>query len=188
MNTAFGPAEELIFDLRHHRWPICYELADSNYEAIRKTRRLLGEQFEIALRSAMENDHQAVEDASRRLSAETIMVMGWHADQIFFWRDRSDDRILQAAAMGFIDRAYDRLLDLELIDCVFYQNLNRFVYRWTYIGKLVLKKLDIKSTLSPFKTEKAIENSPEDARRRFQEMRLRERIRYAFFPRKLNDH
>ena len=40
MNTAFGPAEELIFDLRHRRWPICYKLEGEDGEAIRNTRKL----------------------------------------------------------------------------------------------------------------------------------------------------
>ena len=86
MNTAFGPAEELIFDLRHRRWPICYKLEGEDGEVIRNIRKLLGEQIEIALRSAMGSEHQAVEDASRRLSTETIMFMGWYAHHDVFLR------------------------------------------------------------------------------------------------------
>jgi hypothetical protein len=194
MNTAFGSAEELPFDLRHRRWPICYELAEEDHETIRKTRKHLGEQIEMALRSAMGCVHQAVEDASRRLSAENIMVMGRHAHHDLFWNDRSSETVIQVAAMGFVDRTYDRLLDLKLIDCVFVQERKRFVYRWTYLGKLVLKKVHIKSALSPFDSEKstgtemAAEDLPKETRRRFQEMSFRERLLCAVFPGRLTDH
>jgi hypothetical protein len=144
MNTAFGPAEELIFDLRHRRWPICYKLVGDEGEAIRSTKKLLGEQIQMALRSAMDSEHQAVEDASRRLSAETILYIGWHVHHDVFWDDDSQMTVLQRAALSFVDHAVDRLLDLNLIDCFFDPGLKRFVYRWTYLGKLVLKKLDNK--------------------------------------------
>lgn len=32
MNTAYGPVEEQIFDIRQRRWPICYELKGENPE------------------------------------------------------------------------------------------------------------------------------------------------------------
>jgi hypothetical protein len=173
MNTAFGPAEELIFDLRHRRWPICYKLDGEDGETIRNTRKLLGEQIQMALCSAMTSEHKAVEDASRRLSAETIMFMEWHAHHDLFWNDSKGQSVLQAAALGFIDHAVDRLLDLKLMDCFFDPNLQRFVYRWTYIGKLVLKKLDIK------RPQPAASSKP-----CFQKMRLRDRLLCALFPNK----
>jgi hypothetical protein len=159
MNTAFGPPEELIFDLRHRRWPICYKLEGEGGEAIRNTRKLLEEQIQIALLSAMNSEHQAVEDASRRLSTPTIEFMEWHVDHDLFWWNHGDVTILQRAALSFIDHAVDRLLDLRLIDCFFDSNQKRFVYRWTYLGKLVLKKLDIRPRSQP-NTANMVSNNP----------------------------
>jgi hypothetical protein len=210
MNTAFGPAEALMFDLQHRRWPICYKLEGEDSEAIRITKKVLGEQIEIALRSAMNSEHQAVEDASRRLSTETIMFMGWHAHHDVFWNDSKGQTILQAAALGFIDHAIDRLLDLKLIDCFFDPDMKKFVYRWTYIGKLVLKKLDIKPRSSPDFTKAVSDNPlteaesplvipsagrsggpqpqlPAPAKRCFKEMTLRNRLLCALFPNKFPD-
>jgi hypothetical protein len=48
--------EELIFDPRHRRWPICYKLEGEGGEAIRNTRKLLEEQIQIALLSAMNSE------------------------------------------------------------------------------------------------------------------------------------
>jgi hypothetical protein len=188
MNTAWGPTEELIFDLRHRRWPICYKLESEDGEAIRNTRKLLREQIQIALRSAMDSEHQAVEDASRRLSTWTIMFMEWHAHHDLFWYPHADVTVLQAAALGSIDHAVDRLLDLKLIDCFFDPDLKRFVYQWTYIGKLVLKKLNITPRSHPDATKVVSDDPLREAKQCFQKMRLRDRLLCAFFPDKFPDH
>ena len=199
MNTAFGPAEELLFDLRHRRWPICYKLQGEDGQEIRSTRKFLSEEFQIALRSAMNSEHQAVEDASKRLSSETIMFMSWHASHDVFWNDLGNRTVLQQAALGFINHAIDRLLDLELIDCSFDPVLKRFVYRWTYLGKLVLRKLNISNRLKHeaaatlARSNSNQEGTPTDdqprvAPRSFKEMSLRDRFLCALFPEKYPSH
>lgn len=183
MNTAYGPAEKQIFDLRHRRWPICYELQGEGDEAVRDAKSLLGEQIEFVLRSAMNSEHEAVEDASRRLSAGTVMFMESYAHHDVFWYDKTHQTVLQAAALGFLDQAVDRLLDLKLIDCFFDHDRNRFVYRWTYIGKLVLKKLDFKSRTPPDAAKAESDHAHlTEAKQSFQKLGLRGRLLYALFP------
>jgi hypothetical protein len=90
-------------------------------------------------------------------------------------------------ARSFVDHAVDRLLDLNLIDCFFDPGLKRFLYRWTYLGKLVLKKLDIKPQ-PPDASKKVDDEPPRAAKPSFQTMRLRDRLLCALFPDKLANH
>lgn len=127
-----------------------------------------------------------------------------------FWNDQEGLTILQSAALCFIDHAVDRLLDLKLIDCFFDPNLKR-LYHWAYIGKLVLKKLDIKPRSHPDAT-KAVSDDPlreaesppvpvsagqsesprpqppAPAKRCLRKMQLRDRLLCAFFPGEFPDH
>ena len=41
MNTAYGPVEEQIFDIKQRRWPICYQLEGDNPEDLMKAREIL---------------------------------------------------------------------------------------------------------------------------------------------------
>jgi hypothetical protein len=72
MNTAYGPVEEQIFDIRHRRWPICYRLEGENLEDIQKARHFLTAQFQNAIRMVMNSAHDAVEEAISRLTPEAL--------------------------------------------------------------------------------------------------------------------
>jgi len=62
MNTAFGEAKHLPFDLSHKRWPIQYSLMESGLEdkkALSETKKTLADQLYSAIRLVLESAPQA---------------------------------------------------------------------------------------------------------------------------------
>jgi hypothetical protein len=141
MNTVFGPVEEQIFDIRQRRWPICYRLQDENPRDIQNAREFLSGQFQNAIRMVMNSEHEAVEEAISRLTPEVLRVMEMYRDAGYFWM--ADDEVTRVGVRWLAD-AFARLLDLKLIRAYFEPaaNVNRFVYTWTYSGKLAIKRME----------------------------------------------
>jgi hypothetical protein len=141
MNTAFGPVEEQIFDIRQRRWPICYRLEDENPRDIQNARESLSGQLQNAIRMVMNGEHEAVEEAISRLTPEVLRVMEAYRDSIYFGIADAD---VTRVGVRWLADAFARLLDLKLIRAYFEPapDVNRFVYTWTYTGKLVIKKME----------------------------------------------
>ena len=89
MNTAYGPVEEQIFDIRQRRWPICYRLEGENPEDIQKAREHLSGQLQNAIRMVMNSAHEAVEEAISRLTPEALQFIENHRSYAYF---RTADR------------------------------------------------------------------------------------------------
>jgi hypothetical protein len=138
MNTAYGPVEEQIFDIRQRRWPICYRLEGEDIEDIRKVEEFLTGELQNAIRMVMNSAHEAVEEAIGRLTPEAILFMQRHIAFAYFWITDEDVGRLGAQWMA---NAAACLLDLNLVRVYFEPEADRFVYTWTYIGKLAIKKM-----------------------------------------------
>jgi hypothetical protein len=142
MNTIYGPVEEQIFDLKQRRWPICYRLEGENFEDIQKARKYLSDELQNAIRMVMNSEHEAVEEAISRLTPEVIRVMEVYRDA--GWFGIADADVTRVGVRWAAD-AFARLLDLQLIRAYFEPaapNVNRFVYTWTYTGKLAIKRME----------------------------------------------
>jgi hypothetical protein len=141
MNDAYGPPEKQIFDIKQRRWPICYRLKGENPEDIHKVSKFLSGQLQNAIRTVMDSSHEAVEDAISRLTPQALQFIERHRNFIYFWTpDRDVGRV---GALGTA-AAMACLLDLKLIRAFFgpTPDVNRYVYTWTYIGKLVKTKME----------------------------------------------
>jgi len=138
MNTSYGPVEEQIFDIKQRRWPICYSLVGENPEEIQKARKYLSGQLQMAIRVVMNSAHEAIEDAISRLTPQAIHFIEHHRNYAYFWNTDENVR----AGGGWTAAAGACLLDLKLTRAYFEPKVNRFVYTWTYIGKLVITRME----------------------------------------------
>ena len=139
MNTAYGPVEEQIFDIKQRRWPICYRLEGENPEDIQKAKEYLSGQLQNAIRMVMNSAHEAVEEAIGRLTPEAIQFIERHRNYVYFWTADKDVGRLGAL---WVAAAEACLLDLKLIRVYFEPKVNRYVYTWTYTGKLAVKRME----------------------------------------------
>jgi hypothetical protein len=140
MNTAYGPVEEQIFDIRQRRLPIFYELESENPEDIRKAREFLAGQFQTAIRMVMNSAHESVEEAISKLTIEAVRFIERHRDYAYFY---SADEDVGRLGHYWMSAAQACLLDLKLIRAYFESDpqVNRYVYTWTYTGKLAVKRM-----------------------------------------------
>lgn len=140
MNTAYGPVEEQIFDIKQRRWPICYRLEGENAEDIQKARKYLSGQLQNAIRMVLNSAHEAVEDAISRLTPEALQFIEHHRDYVYLWI--ADKDVGRGGAL-WMAAALACLLDLKLIRAYFEPTaeVNRYVYTWTYIGKRVVTRM-----------------------------------------------
>jgi len=137
MNTAYGPVEEQIFDIKQRRWPICYRLEGENQVDIQKAGNYLSRQLQNAIRMVMNSAHEAVEDAISRLTPDALRMMERNRNYVYFW-------IVDVEVIGalWMAAALACLLDLKLVRTYFEPKVNRYVYTWTYIGKLVVTRME----------------------------------------------
>lgn len=105
MNTGFGPPEELPFDIRVRRHPICYELTDHRSPNRTDVQRALARALEEAVRTVVE---------SGALTAPEKTPQGDAARQILEWRKQSTDQ-LWAAVLAIREGTPRVLLDLEYV-------------------------------------------------------------------------
>ena len=157
MNTAYGPVEEQIFDIKQRRWPICYRLEGENPEDIQKAKEYLSGQLQNAIRMVMNSAHEAVEEAIGRLSSEALRFIERHRRYVYFWT--ADEDVGRLGARWLAD-AEACLLELKLIRAYFEPapEVNRFVYTWTYTGKLVVKRME--SSFPPIPPDDVPEHPP----------------------------
>ncbi len=143
MNSAYGDPDELIFDLRHRRFPLTFNLGPETRRDAEAVEWTLSEKMEEALRAALQAEHAAVQEAIGQLDQHALV---WLND-----RGRDDYFApLPRKTMGEIlgsqrlDDALIRLIHLKLLRCDVAPGRNLYAYHWTYLGKLVLKAMGIR--------------------------------------------
>jgi hypothetical protein len=142
MNEAYGERKDLPFDVRNRRFPIDYNLHEDQMERKDKVQGQLIDWLVTAITTAVQNENRAVDDAIERLDAQCIHLLSAHAGTFYFHVPEPRTRGEQLDAV-FITSAIERLLDLRLLRYNFArEDLGiRWAYHWTYLGKLVLKRM-----------------------------------------------
>ncbi len=141
MNEAYGAPDQLIFDIRHRRWPITYHLEESSSrDEQQQKQQALTKEIDLAIKAALQADHSTVSDILSRLDVNCLEWMARHGNSDYFpapERRVAGDMLFNLA----LDAALPRLLDLGIIRCDVSPDGQIYGYYWTYIGKLALKKI-----------------------------------------------
>jgi hypothetical protein len=153
MNEAkkYGPPSALPADIRQRRWPIPYQLTPLAYNADPdarekdqrdKAQSQLSSDLQAALRLVTKKDLETLNRAFKRLDANCLAVLKFHANDLGFLSPATSN-----ASMKFLEpdnvvktAAIPRLLDLGLIECGIHEG--RYAYWWTYLGRILLEKHD----------------------------------------------
>ena len=140
MNTAFGPPDNLVFDLRHRRWPITYHLETTDKPDIKEQQSHLAAELKIAIQAAAQEEHTAVISAVDKLDFYCLRWMSDLGKKDWF---QQPPRTNMGEILGnqAIDNALVRLLELGILRCDVNPAAGKYAYHWTYFGKLVLQHL-----------------------------------------------
>lgn len=146
MNRAFGPPEDLIFDLRNRRFPITFDIGPDTRKDFAKVQMSLSSRVEEAIRACVQSEHAAVADAIGQLSAEAVEWMEQAGDREYF---SVKPRTTMGEHLAFQrhDAALVRLIELRLLRFDASHRAIEYAYHWTHLGKLVLKKLGFRSSV-----------------------------------------
>lgn len=135
MNTGegFGTAKELIFDLVHKRHPFEYALpADADRKAVQT--KLAGN-LALAIKASLAESHVQADRLAERLELRTFSFLT-HFGKADFFNLGAGEMVLQPQLI--------RLLDLGILRFDYSVTAKKYAYHWTYLGRLVLEKLNIK--------------------------------------------
>jgi hypothetical protein len=146
MNEEFGVREDLPFDVRNRRFPINYRLGpNASPDEKRHSKDGLARELAVAINTVSESEHAAEEEAVASLDVNCLNVLGEYGGQDSFAAPDPAKTIvggpLDTAKFG---SAVLRLLDLRLIQSKVDQRQGLYAYHWTYIGKRVLMRLQIR--------------------------------------------
>ncbi len=139
MNKANGDQEQLPFDLRHRRFPYGYTV---NHEkgSIAEERKKLAKHFAIALQAILDEEHQRVSEIIRKLDGYAMHIIRTYSTKSHFWETTA----VSNSMVGSHDLAILRLLEMDVIEVrPFTGSESGFAYVWTYIGRLVLRRLQL---------------------------------------------
>jgi hypothetical protein len=126
MNANFGSPEELPFDLRHRRFPICYKLTPDKDGKADVKRRLV-EGLCSAISDSLSRDHWQAARLVQKLDRKVVA----------FLRTASEKK-----APYFADDAdrfpyeVSRLLEQGIIFTDYNPKLGTYAYHWTYAGAI----------------------------------------------------
>lgn len=144
MNTHYGSPEDLIFDLRHRRFPLIFNVAPDSQKNQDKVQLKLSAKIEEAIRATLQSEYVSVQEAIGRLDTVTLALLKDAARFEYFDLPRPNS--LLAFLEGYRkDDAVIRLLELGLIRCDIAPDTEQYFYHWTYLGKLVLEKLQLRN-------------------------------------------
>ncbi len=147
MNAAYGKPDEQIFDIKHRRWPISYEVQyvlGENESKLKDARVELEGKLLLAVRSALANEHEQVAEIIASLDVNCLLLIRKYGTAEYF---SAPSGFVLGVPQGELDtpsfhRAVERLLSLRVLWCDVAPSQGRYAYHWTYLGKLVCKKLE----------------------------------------------
>jgi hypothetical protein len=145
MNEAYGRPEQLMFDLKHRRFPIVYKMNTERRRDGDAIRQKLSNDIEEAIRAAIRAEHQAVADAIAHISAHCIICMRYCGKVDYF---HPPERLTAGDILGHQQRdaALIRLIDLKMLKCDVAAEGQLYAYHWTYLGKLVSHHMKLRSS------------------------------------------
>lgn len=126
MNSDFGPPDELPFDLRHRRFPICYRL-DASKDGKVDIQKSLTQELCGAISDRLTRDHAQAARLVRKLDSRVIKFLRLASlkKAPFF----SDDA-------GRFEHEISRLLDTGIVFTDHNPATGAYAYHWTYVGSL----------------------------------------------------
>ena len=141
MNEAYGPPEDLPFDLKHRRFPIRYNLCGYDLPAeiseASACRDSLAGNLAQALTAVLQNSHSGISALLKKLDLHCQHLMREHAGSSFFWQTEIKNTLSTT-----VETSIRRMLELGLCECVQSPNApDGFGYAWTYFGRECLNRL-----------------------------------------------
>ena len=139
MNTAYGPASRMIFDVLHRRWPIEFSIRDHEVGRIAEVQEGLSTRIEQWIRGAMKSELATAKEAIKSLDHTCFTIMRREGEkERFCWP--ATDR-MPVFAYEEQKQAIFRLIDLRLLEASFEPTEYFSAYQWTYLGKVVMNEL-----------------------------------------------
>jgi hypothetical protein len=147
MNRAYGDADEQVFDIKHRRNPITFDVpADSVPERRKEEKRKLSKAIEEAMRARLKCEHEGVQDILSVLDQHCLEVMVTYSPHQSF-PGPTITTMGQSLASQATLLALARMLELRLLRCVVNYNpgtsTGQYAYHWTYLGRLAARQLGI---------------------------------------------
>jgi hypothetical protein len=147
MNNAYGDPGEQVFDIKHRRNPITFDVpADSSAEKRKEEKGKLSRAIEAAVRARLKCEHEGVKDIISILDQHCLEVLVTYSPHQSFPGPviTNMGQVLTAQAML---RALARMLELRLLRC----NVNydpttstaQYAYHWTFLGRQTARQLGI---------------------------------------------
>ena len=141
MNEAYGERKDLPFDVRNRRFPIDYNLHADKMERKDKVQEQLIDGLVTATSTAVQNENRAVDDAIERLDRSASASSSEQPDALFPHQGAGEEgratrrRLCHQRRLAPLDLRILRY-NFALVDVG-----HQWAYHWTYLGKLVLKKM-----------------------------------------------
>jgi hypothetical protein len=147
MNKAYGDADEQVFDIKHRRNPITFDMpADGGPDRRREERKKLSKAIEEAVRARLKCEHEGVKEIISVLDQHCLEVMVTFSPHPSFAGPAITEKGKALAAQAML-HALSRMLELRLLRCD--PNYNsatstaQYGYHWTYLGRLAARHLGI---------------------------------------------
>jgi len=140
LNTAYGPPDELPFDLKHRRFPLTYSVTSQTKDKLSEVEAALSGDIESAIAACGAAEHTMVLQRIERLDVHCLRWMKdlGHGDYFEAPERRTMGEIVGSQRL---DDGLIRLIELELLRCDVSPGGKLYAYHWTYLGKLVLRRL-----------------------------------------------
>jgi hypothetical protein len=143
MNTAYGDAEGIMFNLKHRRWPIKYALSRGSNRGERKLAcENLATSLASAIKTTLSAEHSLVEETIRRLDRQSLDAILAAIPRGYF-SVKNDGTFGSLVSNLPMYMSIGRLLDLNVIWAEYSLGgqQKRYSYKLTYLGKLVAKEI-----------------------------------------------
>jgi len=144
MNEHYGCRNAQAFDVRNRRYPIDYTLSPEQMPSAARIKKGLAESLRTALAAVFKNELQMAKDTIEILDAECIALMHRCGEMPSF-HIAGNPTAENPLSIKVWERPIERLLTLRLIryDFAAEEQGLRWAYQWTYLGREVLKLLNI---------------------------------------------
>ena len=143
MNTFYGAPEEIIFDIKHRRYPITFCLKDNKEDDFKNIKNDLEKELETAIKASLQSSHQFVEDSLKRLDVDCLTIISEHGSKELFNLKPPVNVAASVSTQKYVHAAF-HMLGHGLIETQYDPENMSSSYKWTYLGKQVLKRLGIR--------------------------------------------
>lgn len=144
LNIEHGPPDALPFDLKNRQFPISYRLGQNNRNKLEAVQASLANDLEDAIRSSLQAEHAAVDEVLATVDIHGIELLKNYGHNAAVEHGPREN-MGQILGSQLQDAALIRLLEKKIVKCVYNHTHLKYVYEWTYFGKLVLTRLGVRN-------------------------------------------